>query len=125
MRLIGMDMALGPFRGMAQFEGYEIESPESPGMDGDTPLHVAAALSDSEPLAALLPYVTNIDVEGDMGNTPLHVAVIFRREMAARLLIRHGARLDVLNDYDESPLEKLKAAPEMGALLSEIGTESG
>lgn len=37
-----LEVALSTFRQLAMFEDCEVSGPESPGMDGDTPLHIAA-----------------------------------------------------------------------------------
>lgn len=118
---LALKRALQPFLEMAMFEGYAIVAPESHGMDDDTPLHVAAASADIGLLVALLPFVSDVDVRGDIGNTPLHEAARKGREPAARLLVARGAELDVLNDYDESPLDSMRSRPEFASLLAEMG----
>lgn len=106
---------------MAMFEDYEVVVPESHGMSEDTPLHVAASSADIRFLTSLLPFVSNVDVRGDIGNTPLHEAAPSGREAAARLLIARGAALDVLNDYDESPLDYMRSREEFAGMLIELG----
>lgn len=117
----GLVQALARFSQLAIFEDYKLLSPESPGMDGDTPLHVAAFDGDIGALESLLPYVSNIDVRGDIGNTALHSAIAFKRTEMVELLIRYGADVMALNDYDDSPLDMMMRSPEFDSLLRAHG----
>lgn len=102
-RDIELAQALFPFTEMAEFEGLSLTRPESTGPDGDTPLHVAAFLGRIDWLEALFPYVTNLDVPGDIGNSPLHCALVAKKRECVRFLIDHGANIDLENDYGDTP----------------------
>lgn len=106
-----LESVLADFRRMAMFEGYELVVPESPGMDGDTPLHVAAMDGRLDLLEKMLPFVREIDTPGDMGNTPLHCAVLWGRSEIVRLFLRHGANVMRANDYGDTPLSLMKERP--------------
>lgn len=116
--------ALAHFTRLAMFEDYELSSPESHGMDGDTPLHAAAYGGEYKWLKDLLPYVTDINVSGDIGNTPLHSAVAFGRVDMAELLLEHGADINSLNDYGDSPLGMMGRQPAFEGLLRAHGWRS-
>ena len=107
------------------FEGYELTVPESPGMDGDTTLHAVAYGGEIEWLKELLPYVSDVDVRGDIGNTPLHSAATFSRVEMAELLIQHGADIHAVNDYGDSPLDMMRSEPEFHDLLRAHGWLDG
>lgn len=114
-----LQSALAPFREMAMFEGYELANPESPGMDGDTPLHVAAMNGQLCQLTDLLPFVRNINVPGDLGNTPLHCAVLWDRPEIVQLLLSHGADIQRLNDYGDTPIDLMRSRPNFASIVQE------
>lgn len=112
-----LDALLQPFREKAMFEGCMLTSPESPGVWGDTPLHVAAFNNDVGVLTALMPFVRNIDVKGELGFTPLQNAVLHRSIESADYLISLGADLHCVNQMEESALAMMLACPAFLELL--------
>jgi ankyrin repeat protein len=98
-----LDSILAPFHEMAIFDGFELKGPESPGMDGDTPLHIAAMDGRIDWVTAMLPFITNINVRGDLGNTPLHYAMMNGHLDMAKFLVDHGAKRCLENDYGDKP----------------------
>ncbi|WP_319019875.1 ankyrin repeat domain-containing protein [Xanthomonas sacchari] len=52
-----LEAALSTFRQLAMFEDCEVSGPESPGMDGDTPLHIAAMDGDLKVVELFIPFV--------------------------------------------------------------------
>lgn len=87
------------------FSDCEIVSPESRGPDGDTPFHMAAYDGDIDSARTMLPYITDINFQGDIGNTPLHYAVLSNKPEMARFLIQHGADIAKENDYGDTPID--------------------
>ncbi|AZE99502.1 hypothetical protein C4J95_2040 [Pseudomonas orientalis] len=116
-----LDGILQPFREMAIFEGYEIHFPESPGRDGDTPLHVAAFANDVNSLKALMPFVTDINVIAGIGYTPLHYAILHGSAASADFLIANGADVGVEGDYGETPLSMMRSSPIFAEILRSHG----
>ena len=116
-----LDAALAPFREMAMFEGYDISLPESAGMDGDTPLHVAAMDEGTHLLEALLEFARDIDIPGDIGNTPLHYAVLFGRADNTRILLEHGADMERENEYGDTPMSLMLSHSELAPLVQRYG----
>jgi ankyrin repeat protein len=114
--LYELDQALLPFKKMAMFESVDLVSPESHSPDGDTPLHAAAMEGRVDWITSLLPFVSDIDVRGDLGNTPLHCAVLWGHVEVVRLLLKYGANIHTQNDYGDTPAEIMRArgAPEIG-----------
>lgn len=112
-----LDQALLPFKGMAMFESVDLVSPESHSLDGDTPLHAAAMEGRGDWITSLLPFVSDIDVKGDLGNTPLHCAVLWGHVEVVRLLLKCGANIRAQNDYGDTPEEMMRArgVPEIGS----------
>jgi ankyrin repeat protein len=97
--------------------------PESHGIDDDTPLHVAAFNNDVELLKGLMPFVTNIDVLGDIGLTPMANAVINEGFEAVVYLLSCGADPMILDEVGDSVLEIMKRRPVFNELVEQI--ESG
>lgn len=116
-----LDGLLQTFRRMAIFEGYIVDSPESPGMDGDTPLHVAAFDNDVRTLEMLMPFVKDIDVRGGLGYTPLHSAISRGCLESADFLVSKGASLAVRDDYDETPLQMMMESPGFAIIIERYG----
>ena len=119
-----LQAALKPFMQLAMFEDYELASPESPGMDGDTPLHVAAMDGRLDLLMNLLPFVRDINVPGDLGNTPLHCAVLWNRPEVARLLLGNGADSQRANDYGDTPIGLMRSRPNFASIVQQQGQKS-
>jgi len=109
--LSSLHSALSEFRKMAMFEAYEITGPESHGMDRDTPLHIAAMDGRLDLLRIFLPFVKNINIQGDIGNTPLHYAVMWNHPEVVRLLLKNKADINFKNDYGDTPVGLMKDRP--------------
>ncbi|MBO9741386.1 ankyrin repeat domain-containing protein [Xanthomonas axonopodis pv. begoniae] len=112
-----LNAVLDDFRKMAMFESYEIDSPESPGMDGDTPLHIAALQGDVNAVKVFLPHVKNVNVTGGIGNTPLHYAVTRNHLKVAQMLLKNGADINFKNDYDDSPADLMVGKADFDELI--------
>ncbi|MFW3177119.1 ankyrin repeat domain-containing protein [Xanthomonas phaseoli] len=109
--LNSLHSALSEFKKMAMFEDYNITDPESRGMDDDTPLHIAALEGRVDLLEIFLPFVKDINIQGDIGNTPLHYAVLKDNLDATYLLIKHKADVNFQNDYGDTPLKLMENKP--------------
>jgi ankyrin repeat protein len=96
---------LRKYASLDMFEGYEINSPISPGPDGDTPFHIAAYDGNVDAVNVMLPYVNDINLPGDIGNTPLHYAVSGRHLDMVEFLIFNGADFNRGNDYGDTPID--------------------
>lgn len=105
------------------FEGCELTSPESHGIDDDTPLHIAAFNNDVDLLKELMPFVTNIDVLGDIGLTPMANAVISESLEAVVYLLSCGADPMILDEVGDSVLDIMKMRPVFNQLVEQIESE--
>ena len=89
-------------------------------MDGDTPLHLAAELSNCELVAHLLQLGADPNIRNNMDDTPLHVLATFpnaETPAAAQCLLLAGADLSARNQDGQTPL--LSAASEGATTLFE------
>jgi len=102
-------IALEYYKKIAMFEDYEITSPISQGMDGDTPFHMAAYDGNLSFIKDMLPFVPDINIEGDIGNTPLHYAVMKAHLEAVQFLLNNGADIFKENDYGYTPLDYMES----------------
>ena len=109
------------------FEGYDLVSPETHGVCDDTPLHSAAAGNEVELLRDLMPYVTNIDVIGDIGLTPLAAAALHGNVDAVEYLLSCGADPFIKSEDGRSALDFMRANPEFERLVAvvEAGVSPG
>jgi ankyrin repeat protein len=87
------------------FSGRCIKRFDDPGMDGDTPLHLAAFSGNAEDVEFMVRSVNPVDVRGGIGNTPLHLAILAGHADVAAVLLRNGAQLDAKNDYGDTPVD--------------------
>lgn len=110
---------LAAFKEVPGFEDIELDKPESPRADGDTPLHVVAINGWVDVLRKLLPFVTEINVPGDIGYTPLHCAVIFGNLEVAALLLENGADIKRPNEYGDTPLGSMESEPKFAKLAEQ------
>lgn len=114
-----LEATLSAFRQLAMFEDCEVGGPESPVMDGDTPLHVAAMEGDLKVVELFIPFVKNIDLRGGIGSSTLHYAVRWGHPEVAKLLLRHGAEINLRDDYGDTPLSLMKGQACFHAILQE------
>lgn len=73
--------------------------------DGNTALHVAAALNDADLVAFLIINKADIELKNNEGQTPLHVAVQNDAREAAKALVSFGANVFAKDAEDLSALE--------------------
>ena len=78
---------------------------------GNTPLHIAARLGETEHVALLLAHGANIDAIGEDGATPLHDAAGYGRDETVAVLLKAGARRNLRDEDGMTPEE---AARELG-----------
>ncbi|WP_371181413.1 ankyrin repeat domain-containing protein [Xanthomonas sacchari] len=114
-----LEAAFSAFRQLSMFEDCEVSRPESPGMDGDTPLHIAAMDGDLKVVELFIPFVKNIDLKGGIGSSPLHYAVRWGHPEVAQLLLRHGGDINLQDDYGNTPLRLMKGQACFHAVLQE------
>ncbi|KAF4629093.1 hypothetical protein G7Y89_g9055 [Cudoniella acicularis] len=78
--------------------------------DGRTPLHSMLGSIHGVDLKALLPYVTDWNVQDSEGNTPLHILLqnSYSPIMALSGLLKAGANLKVKNKKGEVPLHSVQ-----------------
>jgi ankyrin repeat protein len=88
--------------------------------EGDTALHIAAALNDTEVVTLLLGKGADIQARNNDGDTPLHRAADNGHVEVAQLLLERGARLDAANTVGETPLHQVSEAG-MAELLCSRG----
>lgn len=99
--------------------------PETQGAYEDTPLHVVAYYNDVALLSALMPFVTNIDVRGDLDLTPLASAVAHGSVAAAAYLLWCGADPHAGNELDRTPLEMMCQDPKFDDAVRMVDTADG
>ncbi|PRC90612.1 ankyrin repeat domain-containing protein [Solimicrobium silvestre] len=103
-----LENILRKYAALDMFEGYPINSPTSPGPDGDTPFHIAAYDGDIDGVKIMLPYVNDVNLKGDVGNTPLHYAISNRQLLMVEALISSGANVNLGNDYGDTPIDYME-----------------
>lgn len=99
------------------FEGCDLVSPETHGVCDDTPLHSAAAGNEVDLLRELMPYVTSIDVIGDIGLTPMAAAALHGNVEAVEYLLSCGADPFMEAEDGWSVLDFMKAKPGFERLI--------
>ena len=120
MQALKLEDVLRKYASLDMFEGYSITSPTSSGPDGDTPFHMAAYDGDLEAVRTMIPYVPDVNMQGDIGNTPLHYAVSNRQLAMAEELLAYGADPTKGNDYGDTPLEYMANEPMFAQLLNRL-----
>ena len=106
---------------------------------GQTKLHRAAYLGNSEEVKSLLAQGADVNAKDEHNNTPLHWAAYFLKVDTAKLLISNGANVNVKNDFDKTPLDRIdeytdlylnsqffqRERAELRAYLISVGARSG
>lgn len=82
-------------------DGADVNAPDK---EGESPLHVAAALDSDEAAMLLLSHGAAVDARDPHGNTPLHVAARHGNDAIVVGLLRHGADVNATNALGETPL---------------------
>jgi ankyrin repeat protein len=72
--------------------------------DGNTPLHIAAIVSNLPAAKSLLAAGADVNARNQRGDTPLHLAVAKGDRAMVALLIAAGATLDVVDQDGNTPL---------------------
>lgn len=116
---------LASFSDEYTFEGFELTAPESHGVCGDTPLHSAAFGNNVDMLKKLMPYVTNIDVAGDLGLTPMGSAALHGSVEAVEYLLACGANPFVRDEDGATVVELMRIRPGFESLIERIVSGSG
>lgn len=99
---------LDKYRMHEMFVDFNIRNFDDRGIDGETPLHLAALNGEVGDLKLMLPTISNIDIPGGIGHTALHYAIMFGYAAVVDALLRNGASLFVENEYGDRPLDLLK-----------------
>ncbi|EMI48222.1 hypothetical protein C405_17813 [Stenotrophomonas maltophilia AU12-09] len=107
------------------FGDAALTCPETRGAYEDTPLHVVAYYNDVALLSALMPFVTNIDVRGDLDLTPLTSAVAHGSVVAAAYLLWCGADSHAWNELDRTPLEMMCQDPRFDDVVRMVDAADG
>jgi len=82
---------------------------------GETPLHVAAHMGETEAAKLLVEHGADVNAKDELGGTPLHEAAKWpARTEVVKLLLANGADADAKNREGKTPLDvasrgKLKA----------------
>ncbi len=76
------------------------------GIDGDTPLHVAAFRGATDMVSALIDVGATLDAKGDLSVTPLYQAVMEGHVATARRLLEAGADPDAVNELMTTPRKR-------------------
>ena len=87
---------------VADYSGIEVTDPNTRGLFGTFPLHVAATWGDCEAITILVASGARINQKGEHGFSPLMEAVAQGHADAAKLLISLGAEA-IPNDDGNSP----------------------
>jgi len=88
----------------AYFRGFEVTGPNSLGLFGTTPLHIAATWGDCEAIRMLVEAGADLDACGEHDFTPLMEAVSQGHVEAVTLLVKLGAK-PLANEDGHSPSE--------------------
>jgi ankyrin repeat protein len=105
------------YAALDMFAGYDIVAPDSPGPSGDTPFHMVAFDGDVAAARVMLPYISDIDLCGDLGNSPLHYAVMQGNVEIANFLLQHGANVRKANEYGDTPIDYMEGNDGFKAFL--------
>ena len=92
-------------------------------VDGETPLHLAAAHDDGAFVGTLLRRGASVDVPNDEGNCPLHVAIKHGHVAVAEALLRAGADPEESDEDDFRPLYIARSSLAMTKLLLKHGAD--
>ncbi len=97
--------------------------PNTPDMDGETPLHVAARWKRAGIAEKLLKQGANPDAAALYGSTPLHLSARRMYTQLTEHLLRAGANPNVQDDFGRSPLHEAAARSDLKtiALLLQYG----
>ncbi|WP_211441832.1 ankyrin repeat domain-containing protein [Collimonas humicola] len=114
-----LENILRKYAALGMFEDCSITSPTSPGPDGDTPFHIAAYDGDIDVVKIMLPFVSDMNLKGDIGNTPLHYAISGRQLPMVEMLICSGANLSQGNDYGVTPFSYMEGDELFSLILGE------
>jgi len=97
--------------------------PNTPDMDGETPLHVAARWKRAGITEKLLQHGANPDTAALYGTTPLHLSARRMYTQLTENLLRAGADPNVQDDFGRSPLHEAAARSDRKttALLLQYG----
>jgi ankyrin repeat protein len=90
---------------LPNFLGVKLSNVCDRGVQGDTPLHIAAIRGDLKIGKLLLDAGANPNLPGDYWNTPLHIAVEKKNYEFGKLLLEHGASKEIPNRYGLSPAD--------------------
>ncbi len=86
---------------------------------------MVAYYNDVALLSALMPFVTNIDVRGDLDLTPLASAVAHGSVAAAAYLLWCGADPHARNELDRTPLEMMCQDPKFDGVVRIVDAADG
>mmetsp|Transcript_59851 Transcript_59851/g.141595 ORF Transcript_59851/g.141595 Transcript_59851/m.141595 type:complete len:129 (-) Transcript_59851:26-412(-) len=94
---------------------------------GQTPLHLSAALGHEVVSHILVVYRANVDATNYRGDTPLHLSAKSGHIGVSQLLIMTGANIDAANNLGRRPLDYAKRLPvgRVVVMLLQQATESG
>lgn len=96
---------------MCKWHALRLNSDHLKGPQGETPLHIAAALNSGDALEELLRGGMDPNIEDDMSERPLHYAVLAGHASMARTLIEAQADPWAENSYAETPLQVAQQNP--------------
>ncbi len=86
---------------------------------------MVAYYNDVALLSALMPFVTTIDVRGDLDLTPLASAVVHGSVAAAACLLWCGADPHAENELDRTPLEMMCQDPRLDDVVRMVDAADG
>ena len=89
---------------VADYSEITVTDPNTPGLFGNRPLHIAAVWGDCEAIEILIKAGAEINQKGEHGFTPLLETVAQGNLEAVKVLVKHGAQA-IKNDEDQSPSE--------------------
>jgi uncharacterized protein len=102
--------------------GKRVVTTDSRGVDGDSPLHVAAWQHDIEGAKLLMAAGSDVNAVGDMAYTPLHVAISQNDVELSRIFIEVGARSDLPSEIGGTAREEaIRRGGKLAALFSDAG----
>ena len=84
---------------------HECQDINAKNTKGETALHLATFVGNSELIIDLIKFGANINTSSISGDTPLHNAMHFGRDITTMYLLLNGGNPNILNGYNERPTD--------------------
>jgi hypothetical protein len=99
----------------------EVENPNAPDADGESPLHAAARGGHAPVIELLIAYGADPNAKDRYGATPLHVSVENLHPQCSQLLLERGSDANAKDAFGRSPLHQAALTGDRGQASLLIG----